>query len=632
MSADVDEVRSVISSIFGNCDNIPVFDQTAYNLPLEYWKRAYFDVLDYETNELQWTTLIRIEEIARKFEFDKKVYQEICEQLQFESVQDVTKFFAEKEYREIGSIDALNEHLLTFLSENGMLIEADRFRRNQRQRRSMERRKIVRDSYKLYYQEVVSNKFKRDFKTLDFPKTMVDRCNFTVYSPDYFTYMKDVEERLKDSVFHKHIETDRAMYTRQQLDDAGYSADEIAMYLPTDLDTQFDFIKNRSILSIFKEDDPDNPGERRCTLTNKPKKTRDGSGYSYIWREDGITYRFAYKPPKGRPVALMVYLNMQERVWKHIKERHPEYIDIYDKQFLKDSNFIPSECVHLYKRYEKNIFNKVVQKVRKVYVDMMNLNGFTGVDNEKIIVKLSQIEICWNNPLPIDPGTHLWIKYDKLRSIGLNPTLDANTPLMVTEFYSDVDTNSLMFAHKEYRKSKEILRSELIFKSGLDSKVVLPGYHLVCQGDKSLTLSDYAFLDLEMFEQYLYYHLHYRYQQMLCFEEHGYYNWRNAEYIIRDDKMRSILSDVLTGFDDLPDWLKDVSVFDSLVDQDYITRSFFRDLSDKEYRNKVRDGPFFRKISHGRYRLIHSSVPEYRKVRNSLSSVDLPAVDYLLQK
>ena len=387
MSASSQEVRSIIDTICGDGDRIPVFDQTAYDVSLDYWKQALFDVVDYESKELQWTTLLRIAEISNDFEFYNHFSRHLYKTLHLDSVFDVEDFFTKMQYREVGAIEHLNTSLLELFDANGLSIEADRIRRNQRQRFSMKKREIVRYSYNDYYENLVAESFAQYWKDIVFPGLMLDRVNINAFCVDYFSYKSDVKSILRDTQlnedFAKFIETDRAMYTREQLSAAGYSSEEMAMYLPTDLDKQFDFMDNRSILSVFTEDDPEQPGEKRCCITNKPKIARDGSGYSYIWREEGITYRFTYLPPKGRPVALLAYLNMQEIVWKHIREKHPEFVYLYDKQFLKDSNFIPTECVQLYKRYEKTLFRQVVDKIRHVYGNMMELRGFTGASEKK---------------------------------------------------------------------------------------------------------------------------------------------------------------------------------------------------------------------------------------------------------
>ena len=103
---------------------------------------------------------------------------------------------------------------------------------------------------------------------------------------------------------------------------------------------------------------------------------------------------------------------------------------------------------------------------------MMDRTGFSDADKD-INFRVSQMELCWNLPVPIDIGSHLSLKYDKLRFIGLHPQLDSKTPLMHTKFMSDVDTGDSLFDHKEYLKAKSIFRNELIVTSTLKNHVTM---------------------------------------------------------------------------------------------------------------------------------------------------------------
>ncbi|WP_340819059.1 hypothetical protein [Methanolobus sp. WCC4] len=610
------EVETIIGRLFKDADRIPVYDRMAYSLPVEFWKRIENDILQFSTTELQYTTLLRLATLANEYDFYDPLKREISQHLNLE-LEDVVPFLEKQNFDQY-DIGSLNYRLEKFLEDNGLGIEIDNIRRNHRQRLAMKRRDIIRTNYIEYEEARTALAFQSVWKEFDFPDLMLDRVEIMVFSEEYFTFKKDVQKIIEDSKFSFSIDIDRAEYTRRDYLDAGYSPEEVDMYCPVNLDEQFDFVKNRSVLSL-------------CSLTSKPKKTRDGSGWSYVWREEGAIYRYNYRPPKGRPVSLMMHVNMQRSVWLEIVKDHPEYADLYDAEFLKESNFIPTECVHLYKEYEKRVFDAAVMKANQVFIKMMEHNGFTGVAHVKKQFRILQCEVCWNQPMPVDPGTHLWLKYDRLRSVGLNPQIDADTPLLVTEFRSDVDATRLRYIHKEYRKSKKILRSEIILKGELKNRIDILGIRDIQFTLSMPSLSDYFLEDLDLIKKYLFFKLHRRYDQINGLLDHGYYNWLNDDHLIDDELKREVLQGVLDSFDDLPQWLKDVDLFDSLVDQEYLTKAFFQNLSERKYRSRVREDPIFKKISHGRYRLIHDAVPAYLLARQSLACSSKPTTDELLQ-
>nr|WP_321496315.1 hypothetical protein [uncultured Methanolobus sp.] len=624
MSAESVEVRSIVNSLFGDETNIPVSDVTAYDIPLEFWQCIQKDITEYIETELQWTTLLRYAEAANQFEYYKEFSEALFTFLDLDIESDPETFFEKEMYKEEQrtTISSLNSYLYSLFSDNGLKIEADKIKKNQQQRQSMKKLEMVRDAYREYEEIKTVEQFIELLDEIDFPEVIgVDRLQLVYRSEEYVTYKKDVKAVINDSKYSFYAEVQRAEYTRNNLREAGYSQDEIDMYCPVDLEEHYDYIKNRSIFSEYK-------------VTSKPKKVRDGSGWSYLWKTEGVTYVFNVEPPHGRPVSLMVHANMQILVWKAIVEDYPQYQEAYDKEFLKEPNFIPTQYMHLYKQYEKQVFNELKQRSKKIYYKQMELHGFTGVKDSTLRVNLVQLELCWNQPMPVNPNAYLIHKYANLSKIGLHPKLDAMTPLIVTEFRSDVDTSCIRFAHKEYRKSKNILRSEIIIKGReLKNRINLLGENYSLSFILGPTLSDNFLRNIETTKKYFYFKLYRRYQQVSGTLEHGYYTWRNSEFNIAEDTKIRILKSVLDSYDDLPYWIKEVSFFDSLVDQDFVRRSFFKNFTEMQFRYRVRENPeLFTKIGRGKYRLLHPAVLEYRKVRNSLSSVDLPAIDELLTK
>ncbi|HAE43014.1 MAG TPA: hypothetical protein DCG34_08885 [Clostridiales bacterium] len=616
----------VIANLFGDSQKIPIFDRLAYSLSDHFWKAIEAKATEYENQELQYTTLARISELSRQYE----IYDDLCREIHTFlnlDLKDIPAFLNGRDVQDF-DIKMLNEYLLSddFLGnpDFNLRIEIDRIKQNHKQRFSMKKRDIVRQYYREFEEQRTTKQFKANLDTIKFPPLMLDRVEIMVHSPEYMTYKKDVMEVLKDSKFAHHIEVDRAQYTRHDLRESGYSDEEIEMYCPVNLDEQFSYIENRSILDYFKVD-------KKISLTAKPKKVRDGSGWSYIWRENGCVYRFNYEPPQGRAISLMVHANLQVKAWQLVVKDHPEFQAIYDKDFLREPNFVPIGYEQYYLEHEESAFREIQKKALDAYLRQMSLNGFNDVDRTKIKFQVLQAEVCWNNPLPTDPTTHLWLKCDQLSSIGLSPKYDAATPLMVQIFNSDVDSNQQRFAHKLYQKTKSILRSELIFKKYELSNEVHLSKLSEWRGN-TLTISDYFLENLDLTKKYLYFKAHRRYQQISGLSDNDYYNWRNEDFIIPPEIIERHLTSVLYRHEnDLPDWLLDVHTFNLMVDQDYFTRSHFKHFTEKQWRLRVRENELFHKKSHGQYRLIHPAVQEYRKVRDSLVSSKKPTLDELLQ-
>lgn len=604
------ETCQIITDIFGDVDRIPVFDSSSYQLPDKFWQGIKVQIEDHENTVLQYTTFQRLEELAREMKFYDPFLAEINCHLKTEKISP------ENLVEIVRSVDVdlkqLNEHLCDFMKENGLALDIDFIQRRHKSRFSMAKRKIVRDTYVKYEEQQTSESFLQHGGELAYPDLMIDRIIYFVHSKEHLSYNKDVRDILKEngSAFTASIDTERAEYSRREYLAAGYSKEEVDMYCPVNLDTRFNLIENRSVLNNYK-------------LSNKPKKARDGKGWSLLWQTGGCIYRFNYEPPQGRPVSLMVHANMQRLVWERILNDYPEYEEIYQAEFLTDSNFIPLGFEFLYLEYEKSVFANLQRNIHTTYKSMMGRLGFKDIDFEKVDTRISQMELCWNLPIPTDVSKFLILKYEQLGKLGLHSEIDSKTPLLATTFYSDVETGIKRFAHKEYRKSKKVFRNEIIFMGELKNEAFIVPARSYGNGHtlppRTMSISDWLFRDLDNAKRYLFYKLHRRYRQVTGQETHGYYDWRNTSYVVSESRRRKILNSILLD-SDLPDWLHDVDLFESLVDLPFIQRRFFKHFSEMEFRCRVRENPgLFQKIGHGRYRLKHAAVPEYRKVREALA-------------
>ena len=610
--------EQIIERIFGSPDRVPVYDRTAYIIPVEFWQRVEAEINDFRDTGLQYTTFIRLSELAREYRYYETFLKKCIKFLRNVTTLptgtpaglfDIESFISAKlNSDEHFDITALNDHLLDIFRDNGLRLHADLIDTRRKQRFGMKKRDIVREAYREYEEKLTSEAYRIECDTIKFPELMLDRVVWMIYSDEHISFKGDIKDTISAnrSGFDFMVMTDRAEYTRRDYLAANYTDEEVNEFVPHNLDDEFDLIKHRSVLTNYD-------------LTSKPKLVRDGIGWSYLWQTAGVTYRFNHDPPQGRAVSLMMLTNMQVLTWQEILNRESNTDELqtaYDNEFLKESNFIPTGYEHLYRKYECEVFHNLISKSTKTYHEMMGSIGFPKITSSTLNARVMQAELCWNKSMPLDLGSHLWHRYDVLRKIGLNPELHAKTPLLHTPFSSDVDTGFIRFDHKEYRKSKRVFRNEIIFMSELKNHVDL---REISTRRKPGTISDYFIDDLELTKKYLYYKLHRRYDQMDGTSEHGYYDWRNSSVDLSKYRIHATLTNVLQDYPDLPSWLKDVKQFDVLVDQEHLTRKFFTNLSKKQYELRVQRDPLFQKTGHGRYRLDHPAVLAYRKVRDALN-------------
>ena len=610
--------EQIIERIFGSSDRVPVYDRIAYHIPVEFWQGVEAEIDMFKVTELQYTTFVRLSELAREYRYFETFTKECVKFLQNKvelpretpkAMFDIDSFIESKYKSNDFSLTDLNDHFLNIYRDNRLKLHADKIDEQRKQRLSMKKRDVVRETYRRYEEQRTSKAFVLNREKINFPDLMVDRFVCMIYSDQHISYKKNIKDTINAnrSEFDYMILTDRAEHQRRSLDDAGYSKDEVDMFVPHNLDDEFNLIKNRSVLTNYE-------------LSSKPKQVRDGAGWAYLWQEKGVTYRFIYNPPNGRAISLLILGNMQVMTWQKALQNEPnpdELKKAYDNDFLKEPNFIPTGYEHLYHKYEYQVFHDLIASVTETYFDMMGSLGFTDLDHSMLNARVTQLELCWNKAMPINLGSHLVNRYNSLRRIGLHPELNAKTPLMHTCFFSDVDTGFVRFDHKEYRKSKGVFRNEIVFGNELKNPVDL--HEISTRKKRNSIISDYFFDDLPLIKEYLYYKLHRRYDQINGTSEHGYYDWRNASVDLSEYQTVGILSGLLHRHHDLPIWLKDVKLFDVLVDQEFITRKFFTNLTDEQFRFRVNKDPLFTKTGHGRYRLDHPAVREYRKVRDALN-------------
>jgi len=191
------------------------------------------------------------------------------------------------------------------------------------------RRTHIRKQYQIYDSKISQDFFEKCPVDIEYPRLMIDRAHIRVHSPNYMCYLDDVAATVSRSPIKEDIHIEQMIYSKRILEGQGYSKDEIDSLFPVGLEKDFSFMENRSILSGYR-------------LKDKPKWTRDGNGQAYLWRTEGVTYRFVYVHPSGNgPIRLDMIANVQRIVYNTIVEYCPEIVDAFNDELIEETNFIP---------------------------------------------------------------------------------------------------------------------------------------------------------------------------------------------------------------------------------------------------------------------------------------------------
>ncbi len=487
---------------------------------------------------------------------------------------------------------------------------------------SYQKRKFLRLAYKSYDAEISRKFFRENPIGIDYPSVlMLDRVSIMVYSSDFFSFREDVRNVISQNTVAEETTIERLMFDKLKMIDEGYSTEEIDSLLPEDIDEKFSFMEHRSILKGFK-------------LQRKPKVYRDGSGHMLLWYTDGATYRFRFDPPGGAPVSLAGMYNVQRIVYDMLIQNNPEIEKAYNEELIAETNFIPIGYEAEYLRYERQVIEDLKNKTVEFFID--NVIEKLKLDEEDVLkadikIYINQIEICWNQPLPFDAFGYLHKKTEFFVRKGLqDTTLHGETPLMVSKIYSDIEPNQPRIAFKNYKKTKRIMRNELI----LGNELKTPGLIGI------ETLSDLFFRDVDEAKRFVYskFILQFlRNTEGLDETEYSHGYNRFLQLKMDDDEWKIGVLQYIVEKSDIPPEFQDLKFFDVFTDQvlnspGYVKRSFFRFLSDKKYERLVVTSDDFERRGRGKYRLNEKShlfkvACEYQKIRNLTVVDDKNALD-----
>ena len=643
---------SLIRELFDKEDKVPVADVLAYDLPLDFWVYIRDSIKRYEEEAYPAGLYNRLCE-SLFFNMDTLT---LFDELETSNPGDINHFHLTNfravlaEYIGIQDIKKLDRILYcleyNFIEQEGLTRggfvgrlcsfyldysedeESHPYRvlvkqamRKEQQKFSQAKRDITRKKY-VEWDSRLTDRFFQEAEFIEYPALMLDRIVLQVYSDTFMTWRKPVKTLVATGAanFLKDAVAESRGYNVSQLR-TEFDDIDVEKYLElfgNDLDDRFDIMKTRSIVGSLD-------------LSDKPKlvdKSKAGGSISYYFKEEGCTFWFIAKPASaGGPLSLMVSANMQTRVFRRLVRDYPNIQEAYDEEFLHDPNFIPMGYEDLYCQYEQDELNRLKDKALSVYALMLERLGVPPdvLRTARIKSSINQVEVCWNNDLPLDPVGYMVNVMRYLESWGFYASsLNDKTPMFVTKYVSDIQPGTNRFTHKRYVKTKRNLRQELQFFGELkhpcsfraEGMGVGPG----CV-DKS-DISRQFFVNSDRIKRYLYakyqFHLHRRTEGFPEAPEsfdieafsHGYHKHNRALKPLDEEGKRRFLQRFLEG-SELPEPFRDLGLFNAFVfriKQDgYITRKFFtpkkgRGWSNKKFEACVSESPHFERISRGKYR------------------------------
>ena len=642
----------LIDCLFDKDDKIPVGDVRAYDLSLDFWVPVYLNIIHYESVEypkgfyFRLCTLFKIDFVGMIPDQDFKywsadalfhlsIFRSVL--IEYTGIENtvqldwiLTWFISPPDLTFKGfSLLTFLQRLYSFYvdySKDGIShpyrIAVKIERRKEQQKFSQYKRDTTRKKY-IEWDSRLTDRFFREADFIQYPDLMLDRIVLQVYSEEFMTWKKDINKKVSSGRvdFLKDAVAESRNYDISLLkkEFGKTDTDEYQKLFRNDYDSRFDLMETRSITQSLQ-------------LANQPKvinKTKSGGSLSYYFYEDGCTYWFIASPAtKGGPLSLMVSANMLIRVFKKLSEIHPKIIIDYEEEFLKDPNFIPMGWEKEYQVCEQAVLLELQNKALSVYALMLERLGFSKelISNSILIYNINQVEVCWNNPLPLDPIQYMIDIMQHLESRGFHASsLDDKTPMLVTKYISDIEPSVVRFKHKTYIKTKRNLRQELQFFGELKHPCSfwIPGQKIV--SEDSTLISDQFFINSDRIKKYLYakaqLHIIRRTQGFPDAPEsfdkeaflHGYkwYSEKASEPLDNED--RTHLLRLLLADSDLPELFKDFEFFHSFVfrlkSDGYITRKFFTPKTGMGWSNTIFEtnivnSPYFEKMSRGKYRLV----------------------------
>lgn len=597
--------KIIIEKLFGDESKIPIADVKSYELPTSFWRSTESVFEDHKQNKYDIDLFNRFQEdicVFDSFLEDAPIpFSELLgKHLGITEKESIEQYYSKPE--DIERLAEFNDIICDYYRKNGHRIKIDKFLKNEKSKFSNFKREFVRDQYLEWDTLLTDDFYKNDSEHIEYPALMIDRISLQVYSKEYLTFKSNVKKAIRNTMhrFQHEVEIERYMRHKNELSNKGYSIEDIEDYayscLPADLEEEYDFMKHRSILPDYN-------------LTSVPKAYKD----SYLWETEGVTYRFRNNPPKGAPVSLFIYANLQRIVYKKMKEDIPEVEEAFNNELLDENNFIPIGYEKEYQKYEFEALQELKHKAKKAYYKMLEREGFEQEEIRKAPLEfnISQIEICWNTPLPLDPIKHMKKVMDNYHSYNLmDSSFHDNTPLLVTKYMSDIEPNTTRFSHKIYKKTKKNLRNEIVLGNELKLSADI--------GNGRKPIYAQFFIHPEQMKRYMYAKLTFHFTRRTSgFDkekyQHGYHQWTRMNSEVTDDDQKQYLTAYLQSTE-LHESFKDISFFNNLVNElrtkGFVTRKFFHPWSNRFFDKNVSKSDDFERMKRGRYRVRHGSYLE----------------------
>ncbi|MFH0815260.1 MAG: hypothetical protein V1934_00360 [Methanobacteriota archaeon] len=344
-----------------------------------------------------------------------------------------------------------------------------------RMRFSTTRRRYFRKAISLNYEAILKEFLDTKGRNLKLHKTRIDRLVIDVYHPELMTFHPEVMSILSRNEAERNVEFAKSRIIPQSKIDALRKIEG-------------EFTAEADIDSITKQWESDRQEQLEKGFASRGKIIQ-----KYPWGK----VEFTYEPHSiGAPIRLRLITNVQNCIRQELFDRYPDKEAMYKASSWggnSEINFILPQDYDYYYQSERPKCDWLYSKAKELFMQLIKEALDMAVQNpDKLIVYVSQFEICWEEPLErthaLKPftkleypalSTYLNDKAVEMNGIGnyVNCKIENGRP----SFYCDIaslDPTTPVMQYKIYPKfhiaGKTYLRHELTntkFSKLIDSSI-----------------------------------------------------------------------------------------------------------------------------------------------------------------
>ena len=273
-----------------------------------------------------------------------------------------------------------------------------------RMRFSTTRRRYFRKAISMNYEAILKEFLDTKGRNLELHKTRIDRLVIDVYHPELMTFHPEVQTILTRNEAERNSVYAKSRITQQSKIDALRKIES-------------EFTAERDIDSIVKQWEADRSEQLEKGFTSKGK---------IIQKYDWGKVEFTYQPHStGAPIRLRLITNVQNCIRQELFDRYPDKEAIYKASSWGGNgelNFIMPADYDYYYQSERMTCDWLYDKAKELFMQLIKEALGMDVQNpNKLIVYVSQFEICWEEPLE---RTHALKPFTKLEYPALSTYLN----------------------------------------------------------------------------------------------------------------------------------------------------------------------------------------------------------------